>query len=109
MLRLRHDTAIADRRRETYRNRVERPILQQRLDLSHHFARCHCRAGLEFSPLRTRNHHLHVRPADINDENFPLHFVSGFVSPIAPLSFTTAIGTSRSARAFFVEPSFFML
>src|SRR5690349_9040434 len=31
-------------------------------------------------------------------------YVSDFVIPSAPLSFATAIGTRRSARAFFVEP-----
>src|SRR6266576_5179903 len=109
MLRLAYDTAITDRCREPHRNRVEHRILYQRLQLSHQFARRHFRAGLEFSPLRARNHHLHVRPADINDEDFFLHGVSDFVAPVASLSFTTAIGTSRSARAFFVEPpSFFV-
>src|SRR5438094_3861210 len=109
MLRLAHDTAIADRRREPHRYRVEYPILQQRLELSHQFAWRHLRAGLEFSPLRARNHHLHVRSADINDEDFFLHYVSDFVAPVAPPSFTIAIGTSRSARAFFGEPpSFFV-
>src|SRR6476660_690732 len=109
MLRLGHDTAIADRRREPHRNRVERPVLQQRLELSHHFARCHLRTGFEFPPLRTRNHYLHVRPADINDEDSFLHSVSDFVAPVAPISCTTSIGTRRSARAFFFEPpSFFV-
>src|SRR5438046_10540158 len=109
MLRLADDTTIADRCWEPHRNRVERPILQQRIELSHQFARRHFRAGLEFSPLRARNHHLHVRAADINDENFFLHCISDFVAPVAPLSFTTAIGTSRSARAFFVEPTSFFV
>src|SRR5215470_1169841 len=109
MLRLAYDTAITDRRREPHRNRVERPILQQRLELSHQFAWRHLQTGFEFSPLCARDHHLHVRPADINDEDSLLHCVSDFVAPVAPLSSTTAIGTSRSARAFFVEPlSFFM-
>src|SRR4029453_5458908 len=109
MLRLGHDTAIADRRREPHTKTVKLPILQQRFELSHQFARRHFRAGLEFSPLCARNHHLHVRPADINDEDFFLHCVSDFGPPVAPLSFTSAIGTNRSARAFFVEPpSFFV-
>src|SRR4029077_11331339 len=109
MFRLGHDTAITARRRKPYRNGVERPILQQQLELSHQFARRHFRAGLEFSPLRARNHRLHVRPADINDEDSLLHCVSDFVARVAPLWWTTAIGPSRSARAFFVEPlSFFM-
>src|ERR1700750_1207514 len=103
MLRFVHDTAIAHRRREPHRNRVERPILQLRMQLSHHFAWRHFRAGLEFSPLRARNHYLHVRPADIYDEDSFLHCVSDFAGLVALVSFTTAIGTSRSARAFFVE------
>src|SRR6478735_7498939 len=109
MLRLAHDTAITDWRREPHRNRLERPILQLRLELSHQFPRRHFWAGREFLPLRTRNHHLHVRPADVDDEDLFLHFVSVFAAPGAALSSITAIGTSRSARAFFVEaPSFFM-
>src|SRR4026209_1458799 len=109
MLRLGHDTAIAKRRRETHRDRVERPILQHRLELSRECARLHFRAGLEFSPLLTRNHHLHVRPADINDEDVFLHCASDFAGPVAPLSLTMPIAPSRSARVFFVEPpSFFM-
>src|SRR6185369_1025647 len=109
MLRLGHDTPTGDRRRESHRNRVESPILQQRLELSRQFDRRHLWAGLELSSLRTRNHQLHVRTADINDEDFFLHCVSDFVAPVGPLSFTIAMGTSRSARVFFVEPpSFFM-
>src|SRR5215472_17001018 len=109
MLRLGQDTAIADRCRESHRNRLERPILKKRLELSHQFARRHFRAGLEFSPLRARNHDLHVRAADVNNEDSFRHCVSDFVAPDAPLPFTKAIGISRSARAFLVEPpSFFM-
>ena len=109
MLWLGHDTAIADRRRESHRVASNVPILQQRLELSHQFARRHFRTGREFPPVRARNHQLHVRTADIYDEDFFLHCVSDFVAPVPPLPFTTAIGTRRSARVFFVEPPTFLM
>src|SRR5215472_14128668 len=109
MLWFAHNTAIADRRREPHRNCAESPILHQRLDLSHHFGRRHLRTGLEFPPLRARNHYLYIRTANVDDEYSLLHYLSDFVAPGVALSSTTAIGTSRSARAFFAEPpSFFM-
>src|SRR5262245_2955905 len=104
MLWFAHDAAIPDRRWKSHRNGVEAPILHQRLDLSHHFARRHLRAGFEFSPLLARNHRLHIGTANVDDENSVLHYLSDFVTPVVVLSSTTAIGTSRSARAFFVEP-----
>src|SRR5262245_43489904 len=108
MLRLGPNAAIADGRWESNRDRVEGPILHQRFDLSHHFARRHLRTGFEFSPLRARNHHLHIGTANVDVEDSLLHCFSDFRAPVA-LSSTTAIATSRSARAFFVEPlSFFM-
>src|SRR5947207_7860380 len=108
MLRFAHDAAMADRRRKAQRDRIEGPILYQRLDLGHHFARGHVRTRFEFSTLRARNHHLYIRAANVDDEDSFLHCVSDFGAPVARLSSTTAIGTSRSARTFFAEPlSFF--
>src|SRR5215470_4965579 len=100
MLWFAHDAAIADGRWESHRDGVEGPILHQRFDLSHHFARRHFQTGSEFSPLRVRNHQFYVRTANVDDEDSFLHCVSNFVVPGAALSCTTAIGTSRSARAF---------
>src|SRR5215467_8554544 len=109
MLRLGHDTAIPDGRREPHRTRVERPILHDRLELGDHLARRHLWAGLEFSPLLARNHHLHIGTANVDDEDSLLHYLPDFVAPGVALSSTTAIGTNRAARAFFVEPlSFFV-
>src|SRR5262245_1309879 len=109
MLWFAHDAAIADGRWESHRNGIEAPILHQRPDLSHHFARRHLRARFEFSPLRARNHRLHIGTANVDDENSLFHYLSDFVTTVVAFSSTTAIGTSRSARAFFVEPpSFFM-
>src|SRR5207244_13317665 len=80
MLRLAHDAAIADRRRKPHRNRVEGPILHKRFNLSHHLARRHVRPRFEFSPLRARNHHLHIGTANIDNENFFLQFLLDFVT-----------------------------
>src|SRR5215467_11695172 len=109
MLRFTDDAAIADGRGKSDGDRLEDPAMNQRFDLSHHFARAHIATGFEFSTLRARNHHLHIRAANVDDEDSFLHCASDFGAPVALLSCTTAIGTSRSARAFFVEPlSFFV-
>src|SRR5205823_8772286 len=109
MLRFARDAAFADRRRESDRDGSEAPILYERLDLGHQLTWCQVRPGFEFSSLRPRNHQFDVRSANVDDEDSFFHRVSDFVGPIAAPSCITAIGTNRSARAFFVEPlSFFI-
>src|ERR1044071_1576793 len=109
MLWLVHDASIPHGRREPNRDRVEVPVRHQRLELRRQLTRCHFRAGFKFAPLRTRNHHLHMGTANVDDENSLLHYLSDFAAADVALSSTIAIGTSRSARAFLVEPpSFFM-
>src|SRR5262245_21551669 len=104
MLRFADDAAIADGRGKYDGDCLEGPAVDQRFDLSHHFARTHIATGFEFSTLRARNHHLHIRAANVDNEDSFLHYVSDLGAPVALLSCTIAIGTSRSARAFFVEP-----
>src|SRR5205807_3013824 len=102
--------------------RVEFPVADQRFDLRHHLARRQVRSGFEFSSSRTRNHQLHVRAADVDDQDFSVHHdrfvvaVEGGLSAVAlakaddagcesvpdsagaaGLSLTTVIGMSLSA------------
>src|SRR5262245_12620627 len=109
MLWFAHDAAIPDGRWESHRDGVEGPILHQRLDLSHHFARRHRRTGSVFQPLAARNQHLYIGTTNVDGKDSLLHYLSDFVAPVVALSSTTAIGTSRSARRFFVEPPSFFI
>src|SRR6266571_8296774 len=132
MFRLAYDLPVAYGRRETHRDRVEFPITDQRFDLRHHRARRQLRPGFEFSFSRARNHQLHVRAADVDDQDFSVHhdcFVvaaEGGLSAVAlakaddagcgsvpgsvgaaGLSLATVIGINLSARNFFFEPVIF--
>src|SRR5215217_3070112 len=102
------DVAIANRGWKSHGNRVESPILQSWFHLSHHFARSQVRAGFELPFSRTRNHQLHVRTADVDNEN-SFHGVSELLTGGIESFSTTLIGISLSARAFFFDPlSFFV-
>src|ERR1044071_8355384 len=109
MLWLVHDASIPHGRREPNRDGVEVPVWHQRLELRRQLTRCHFRAGFKFAPLRTRNHHLHIGTANVDDENSLLHYSTESTTAHVALSSTLAIGTRPSGCAFLVEPpSFFM-
>ena len=108
MFRLAYDATILDRRGKSDRDRVELPIAKQRFHLQQHVARRQVRAGFEFALLLARNHQLHVRAADVDHENLFLHAGLMILDGGAGASIcATVMGTSLSARIFFLEPLIF--
>ena len=70
MFRILHDAAVFDGRRETERDGVVIPAFRGLFDFRDQPFRAQAHAGIEFSFLARRDHQLHVRAADIDDENF---------------------------------------
>ena len=71
MFRVRHDFPVPDRGGKSDRDRVESPIARRILDLLDRLLRRELRTGLKLPALfLLRDHHLDVRAADVDDEDF---------------------------------------
>src|SRR4051812_37756835 len=75
VLRVNEDPATMDRCRKTDRDYVELPITNRLLRFGNHSAWAQSFSRIEFPAFPVpRNHQLHVRPADVDNQNpFHLH------------------------------------
>src|SRR6476659_7925525 len=92
--------ALVNRRRKTNRDDVAFPIADFLFYSGNHFARRQSLAGIEFLSFPVpRNQQLHVRTADVDDEDlFLLHLANVFL----------VIWTSRMPGSFFAFDCFFV-